>query len=704
MHLTVQSDTPFIKFGFFCMQKKLRSRIQDQWVEGDGDGTLLSSAVSGTPLASITSKGLDFGDALRHARDVGGSNLRKLTFHERGEMLKALAQYLMEHKQELYALSTETGATRSDSWVDIDGGISTLFVFSSKGRREMPNDHVYLDGPPEKISKNGTFTAQHIFTPKLGAAIHINAFNFPCWGMLEKLAPTLLAGVPAIVKPASSTAYLTELMVQQIVASGILPDGALQLICGSVGDLFDHLNCQDTIAFTGSKGTAEFLQQHPQVINQSVAFTAETDSLNSCILGPDAIPGTPEFDLFIKEVTHEMTSKAGQKCTAIRRIIAPAALSEDVINALSASLSTVRVGNPASKEVDMGALASQGQRDEIRERVMELAHQAQIVFGGKDDFDLLDADIDAGAFVMPTLLHCDNPLTATAVHSVEAFGPVSTVLPYENIAEAIELSRLGQGSLVGSVITYDNKVARELILGTAAYHGRMVVINRDCAAESTGHGSPLPHLIHGGPGRAGGGEEMGGIRGVLHYMQRTAIQGAPETLSEIGHRWINGAEQHIDDVHPFRKTFEQLRIGDTLITDSRQVTLDDIEHFADFTGDKFYAHTDEAAAAKNPFFEGRVAHGYLIVSFAAGLFVDPDFGPVLANYGVDDLRFAQPVNYGDTLRVRLCCKQKTLRAGSGYGEVRWDTQVTNQNEEVVAQYDVLTLVATNEHWASVTTS
>ncbi len=683
------------------MPTKLGNLVLDQWVDGVGDGNILTSAVDGEPVASITSAGLDFADMLSHARSVGGSNLRKLTFHERGEMLKALAKYLMEHKKEFYALSTSTGATRADSWVDIDGGISTLFVYSGKGRREMPNDFVYLDGPPEQISKNGTFTAQHIFTPKLGAAVHINAFNFPCWGMLEKLAPTLLAGVPAIVKPASSTAYLTELMVKRIKASGILPDGALQLICGNVGDLFEHLNCQDTIAFTGSKNTAEFLQQHPRVVAESVAFTAETDSLNSSILGPDAVPGTPEFDLFIKEVTREMTSKAGQKCTAIRRIIAPSATAGEVVEALSSALGEIRIGNPGNKDVDMGALASQGQRDEVRDRVAELSREANVVYGGNDDFDVLDADATKGAFFMPTLLHCEKPMTSKAVHAVEAFGPVSTVLPYKNINEAIELSRLGEGSLAGSIITNDNSVARELVLGTAAYHGRMVVINRHCAAESTGHGSPLPHLIHGGPGRAGGGEEMGGIRGVLHYMQRTAVQGSPETLTTIGNRWIRGADENDPGVHPFRKTFEQLAIGDTLLTDSREVTLEDIEHFAEFTGDNFYAHMDEEAAAKNPFFDGRVAHGYLILSFAAGLFVDPDFGPVLANYGVDELRFAQPVNYGDTLRVRLCCKQKTLRAGTGYGEVRWDSEVSNQDGDVVAQYDVLTMVATDEHWASV---
>jgi len=680
---------------------KLQNFVKDGWMDGDGEGRPLLSAVDSRPLASITSDGLDFAAMLEHARTIGGANLRKLTFHERGDMLKALAQYLMEHKKEFYALSSDTGATRADSWVDIEGGISTMFVFSSKGRREMPNDHVYLDGPPEMLSRNGTFVGQHIFTPKLGAAVHINAYNFPCWGMLEKLAPTLLAGVPAIIKPASSTAYLTELMVKRIIASGILPAGSVQLVCGGVGDLFDHLNCQDTIAFTGSKSTAEMLQQHPRVVSESVAFTAETDSLNASILGPDAGPGTPEFDLFIKEVTREMTSKAGQKCTAIRRIIAPSEMSADLVRALSTALGEIRIGNPANKDVNMGALASQGQREEVRERVAELSSEAEIVYGGSDDFDLIDADTTKGAFFMPTLLHCEKPLRASKVHSVEAFGPVSTVLPYDSIDEAIELAKLGEGSLAGSIITNDNRVARELILGTAAYHGRMLVLNRNCADESTGHGSPLAHLVHGGPGRAGGGEEMGGVRGVLHYMQRTAIQGSPETLSAIGHRWIRGADENDPGVHPFRKTFEQLQLGDTFKSDSREVSLDDINHFAEFTGDNFYAHMDEEAAKKNPFFEGRVAHGYLIVSFAAGLFVDPDFGPVLANYGVDDLRFLTPLNYGDSMRVRLACKQKTLRGDSGYGEVRWDAEVTNQDDEIVAQYDVLTMVATDEHWRSV---
>jgi oxepin-CoA hydrolase / 3-oxo-5,6-dehydrosuberyl-CoA semialdehyde dehydrogenase len=679
---------------------QLSNYAEGRWTPGTGEAVPLTSAVDGRELASCTTNGIDFASMLRYARLTGGPNLAKYTFHERAAMLKALAKHLMEHKKEFYALSTETGATRADSWFDIDGGISTLFVFSSKGRREMPNDRVYLDGQPEMLSKKGSFVGQHIYVPRAGAALHINAFNFPCWGMLEKLAPTLLAGVPAIVKPASSTCYLTELIFRRIVESGILPEGSVQLLCGGVGDLFDHLTSQDTIAFTGSKSTAEKLQQHPRVISESVRFTAETDSLNAAILGPDAEPGTPEFDLFVAEVKREMISKAGQKCTAIRRIIAPSAVSSDLVRALAAELGKVRVGNPAA-DVDMGALASLTQRDEVRARIAELSADAEVAYGNETEFPLIDADPQKGAFCMPTLFYCDRPLASKAVHTVEAFGPVSTVLPYADLDEAIELARLGEGSLAGSIFTNDDEVARELVLGTAAWHGRMLVVNRHCAAESTGHGSPLPHLVHGGPGRAGGGEELGGVRGVLHYMQRTALQGAPQTLGRIGNRWIAGGEEKDPGVHPFRKTFDELEIGDTLHTKSREITLEDIAHFADFTGDRFYAHTDEEAAKKNPFFEGRVAHGYLIVSFAAGLFVDPDFGPVLANYGLDNLRFAQPVNYGDSLKVRLTCKQKTLREGAGYGEVRWDTQVTNQDGETVAAYDVLTMVATAEEWAKI---
>ncbi len=679
---------------------KLESYVLGDWHAGNEEGPALLSAVDGAAIASISSSGIDFGAVHRHARTVGGPNLRKYTFHERALMLKALAKHLHEHRKELYEWSTLTGATRGDSWIDIDGGISTVFVYASKGRREMPNDHVYLDGAPEPLSRQGTFVGQHVYTPRRGVAIHINAFNFPCWGMLEKLAPTLLAGVPAIVKPASSTAYLTERMVRQIIDADILPPGALQLICGRTGDLFDYLDCQDCIAFTGSKATAEMLQRHPRIVSETVPFTAETDSLNASVLGTDALPGTPEFDLFVAEVRKEMTVKAGQKCTAIRRIIAPEAVASDLVRALSASLSEVRVGNPANKDVEMGALASHGQRNEVSERVQELARQADIVYDGSGGA-LVDADPSKGAFFVPTLLYCERPLASSAVHSVEAFGPVSTVLPYATPDDAVELLRLGGGSLAGSVFSNDAEFSREVVLGAAAWHGRMLIVNRHCAAESTGHGSPLPHLVHGGPGRAGGGEELGGVRGVLHYMQRTALQGDPDTLTNIGHRWIRGAERNQTETHPFRKTYEDLAIGDSVLTDAREITLKDIEHFAEFTGDHFYAHMDQDAAAANPFFDGRVAHGYLIVSFAAGLFVDPDFGPVLANYGVDELRFAQPVYPGDQLKVKFTCKQKTLRIDSGYGEVRWDTEVTNQNDEVVAQYDVLTMVATAQEWATV---
>ena len=678
---------------------KLGSYAEGQWVTSKEEGVLLRSAVSGDSIATASSAGVDFGSMADYARRIGGATLRKMTFHDRAFMLKALAQYLNENKKTFYELSTETGATKADSWVDIDGGISTLFVFSSKGRRELPNDHVLLDGPPEQISRNGTFTGQHIYTPMRGVAVHINAYNFPCWGMLEKLAPTLLAGVPAIVKPATSTSYLTELMVRHIIESKILPEGALQLICGSVGDLFDHLNCQDIIAFTGSKSTADYLRQHKNVVEQSLRFSSETDSLNCSILGPDAKPGTPEFDLYVNEIVNEISSKAGQKCTAIRRIIAPSEISGDLVSALATRLSKLRVGNPANKDTDMGALASTDQRDEVISRVRELQGESEIVYGSVDDFEVHDADAKKGAFFAPILLQCADPLNSRSPHSVEAFGPVATVLPYESLEDAAALARMGEGSLAGSIFTADDDVARTLVLETAAYHGRMVLINRDCAAESTGHGSPLPHLVHGGPGRAGGGEELGGVRAVKHFMQRTALQGSPQTLTAVTNHWIRGATENKLDVHPFRKTYEELNIGDTLHTKERVMTKEDIETFANFTGDTFYAHMDAKEAARNPFFEGQVAHGYFIVSAAAGLFVDPPLGPVLANYGLDNLRFATPVNPGDSLKVRLTCKQKTFREGMGYGEVRWDTEVTNQDDEIVAAYDVLTMVATAETMA-----
>lgn len=677
-------------------QPQLQSYVAGHWLASKEPGTELRSAVNGDIIAHSSSHGIDFASMVDYAKTVGGLKLRDMTFHERAAMLKALAQYLGEHKKEFYALSTETGATRSDSWVDIDGGISTLFVYSSKGRRELPNDRVLVDGPAEVISKQGTFTGQHIYTPLRGVAVHINAFNFPCWGMLEKLAPTLLAGVPAIVKPATSTSYLTELMFRRIIASGILPEGAVQLICGSVGDLFDHLDCQDVIAFTGSKWTADKLRQHSNVVAQGVRFTGETDSLNASILGPDAIAGSEEYDLYVDEVVREMTAKAGQKCTAIRRIIAPEAIAADLVETLSARLAAIKVGDPANKEIDMGALAGLDQRVEVIERIAELGAESDIVYGSVDNFEVADGDPKKGAFFAPVLLQCKDALAARTPHSVEAFGPVATVLPYSSLDDAAELARRGEGSLVGSIFTYDNDVARHLVLESASYHGRMVLINRDCAAESTGHGSPLPHFVHGGPGRAGGGEELGGIRAIKHYMQRTALQGSPTTISAITNQWIRGAKESTLSEHVFRKTFHELEIGDTLNTAEREMTKQDIESFAELSGDIFYAHMDATEAARNPFFEGQVAHGYFIVSAAAGLFVDPPIGPVLANYGLDNLRFAQPVNPGDRLKVRLTCKQKVFRETAGYGEVRWDTEVTNQNDEIVASYDVLTMVATQE--------
>ncbi|MEM9057217.1 MAG: phenylacetic acid degradation bifunctional protein PaaZ, partial [Pseudomonadota bacterium] len=499
--------------------------------------------------------------------------------------------------------------------------------------------------------------------------------------------------MPAIVKPATSTSFLAERVVRLMIDSELLPEGALQFVCGGIGDLFEHLDCQDVVAFTGSKGTSDRLRQHPNIIDKAVRYTAETDSLNCSILGTDATAGTPEFDLYVNEVVREMTSKAGQKCTAIRRIIAPRALSGELVEALSARLAAVRTGNPASKEVDMGALASLGQRDEVISRIGELAGESDIAFGSVDDFAVVDGDPARGAYFAPVLLHCERPLRATTPHSVEAFGPVATVLPYADADEAAALANLGGGSLAASVFSRDDELVRTLVLETAAFHGRMVLINRDSAGESTGHGSPLPHLVHGGPGRAGGGEELGGVRGVKHYMQRTALQGAPQTLSVATRRWLRGADERAPGVHPFRKTFEDLELGDTLNSAEREITVEDIEAFAALTGDTFYAHMDEEAAARNPFFDGRVAHGYLLVSLAAGLFVEPAPGPVLANYGLDSLRFAKPVYPGDRVKVRLTCKQKTWRHGQDYGEVRWDAEATNQDGDIVAAYDVLTMVA-----------
>ncbi len=673
---------------------QLQSFAAGRWQTGTSNVVALRDATTGAVVASSSAEGIDYRAMLDHARKVGGPNLRKLTFHERAGLIKTLARRLGDYKDELYGLSYSTGATKSDSWIDIDGGIGTLFVYASKGSRELPNSHVYVDGAIEAISKTGSFVGQHIYVPLEGVAVHINAFNFPVWGMLEKLAPALLAGIPSIVKPATATSYLTERVVRRIVESGILPEGSLQLICGGVGDLFDHLDCQDVVSFTGSASTAQTLRQHPAIVTNSVRFTAETDSLNSSVLGPDAGPGTPELDLFVREVVREMTAKAGQKCTAIRKAIVPQSQVDSVVDALRAALGKIVVGDPRLDQVKMGPLASLGQRREVREQLCRLQREAQIVYGGApESANIVGADADKGAFMSPTLLLCRDTESAREIHSVEAFGPVCTVVPYKDIDSAIALARRGGGSLAGSVFTADDGTAARLVLGLAPFHGRVLVVNRDCAKESTGHGSPLPHLVHGGPGRAGGGEELGGIRGVLHYMQRTAVQGTPGVIAAVTGRWVRGARQLDPGVHPFRKPFGALQIGDTFNSGEREVTIEDIERFAEISGDRFYAHMDEQAARRNPLFGGRVAHGYFLVSAAAGLFVDPPYGPVLANYGIDGLRFTKPVKPGDRIKVRLTCKEKTLRADKGFGEVRWDTEVTNQNGETVASYDVLTMVS-----------
>ncbi len=672
--------------------QQISSFAAGEWIApGDGARTI-ASAVTGEVIATAGNNSLDVQGMLDYARNVGGPALRKLTFHERAKMLKALSLHLGQHKQAMYDLSFNTGATQSDHLIDIDGGIGTMFVFASKGRREMPDGHVYLDGDVEQLSRNGTFLGQHICTPMQGVAVHINAFNFPVWGMLEKLAPTLLAGVPAIVKPATNSCYVTELCVRLILDSGILPAGALQLVSGGLGDMLDRLTLQDVVSFTGSADTALKLRSNPVILENSVRFVAEQDSLNCSVLGPDAEPGTPEFDLFIKEVQREMTTKAGQKCTAIRRIIAPEPQLQAVIEALSARLSKTVIGDPKLETTRMGALVSNGQKQDVLEKAAVIGQEAERVFGDPNDFALDGADAEKGAFLPPMLFHCANPDAATRVHDTEAFGPVSTIMGYRDTDHAIELANKGQGSLVASVITHDTDVACKFAMGAGAYHGRLYFNNRDSMKESTGHGSPLPHMVHGGPGRAGGGEEMGGVRGVKHYMQRTAIQGSPDILAAIGSKWVPGATEIKGPAHPFTRRYNDLEIGETLVTAPRVVTMDDIEHFAEFTGDTFYAHMDQAAAERNPFFPGRVAHGYLLLSFAAGLFVEPNEGPVLANTGLDGLRFMKPVVSGDTIKVRLTVKSKTKR-NDQYGEVRWHVTLTQQDDELVAEYELLTMVA-----------
>jgi oxepin-CoA hydrolase/3-oxo-5,6-dehydrosuberyl-CoA semialdehyde dehydrogenase len=668
----------------------VRSYIAGHWYAPDG-GTPVYDAVTGETVAEVSSAGINFGAALAYGRQVGGPALRELTFHERAELAKGVGQLLRKHRDELWRLSYRTGATLSDSKFDIDGGIGVLLSYASKAKRELPNDRFAVEGPPEQLGKEGDFLGQHLLTPRHGVAVQVNAFNFPVWGPLEKLAPALIAGVPSLIKPASQTGYLTALMVELIIDAGVLPDGTLQLVSGSAGDLLDHLTEQDLLSFTGSASTANRLRSHPNVVARSVRFNAEADSLNMSVLGPDAAPGTQAFDRYVTQLVTEMTVKAGQKCTAIRRAFVPAGLTDTVAEAVSAELATVVIGNPADKSVRMGALASLDQREEVRRSLKALEDAATIVFGDPERVEVLGADPARGAFMSPILLQASDA-RRPELHEVEAFGPVSALIGYTSTTDVIELAALGKGSLAGSVVTEDPDFAREIVLGTAPWHGRLLVLDDDAAPESTGHGSPLPMLVHGGPGRAGGGEEMGGMRGVYHHMQRTAIQASPRMLNAATGRWVKGAPRLLDDAHPFTKPLSRLRVGDSIYAGPRTVTLEDIEHFAEFTGDTFYAHTDEEAAAKNPFFGGRVAHGYLIVSLAAGLFVQPDYGPVLANYGIDNLRFLTPVKPGDEITVTLTCKQISPRAGD-YGEVRWDAELKNQAGAVVATYDVLTMVA-----------
>jgi oxepin-CoA hydrolase/3-oxo-5,6-dehydrosuberyl-CoA semialdehyde dehydrogenase len=671
---------------------KLESHVQGRWCAPGADRIEIRSAVTGEVVAEATGGGLDMAAVLAFGRDVGGAALRRLTFHQRADLLKKLAQHLSEHKDELYRLSLHAGATRSDAAIDIEGGIGTLFVYAGKGRRELPNATFLLDGGVEPLGKGGSFAGRHIVTPLHGAAVHINAFNFPCWGLLEKFAPALLAGVPVVTKPATVTAYVAHALMRLIVDSKILPDGALQFVVGPTGDLFDHLTCQDVVSFTGSAATSEALQRHPVIARNAVRFIAERDSLNAAILAPDAAPGTPEFDLFIKEVVREMTVKAGQKCTAIRRALAPNAHVGAVIEALRARLGAVSIGDPAIEGVRMGPLVGLEQRRDVLAHVAQLRSEAELMFGDPDNFTVEGADAGRGAFVPPMLLHCADPQAARKIHAIEAFGPVATVMGYDGIGQAVALANRGGGSLVASLFTHDAATARDAVFGLGAFHGRLLVVDRDCAGESTGHGSPMPHLVHGGPGRAGGGEELGGIRSLAHYMQRTALQGSPALLAAVTGSWSKGAPEVTTERHPFRYGFDDLAIGQTFLSAERSISLEDIEHFAHFTGDTFYAHMDEEATRGHPFFPGRVAHGYLLLSFAAGLFVDPDPGPVLANYGLDSLRFTKPVQPGESIKVRLTAKEKTPR-NAQYGEVRWDVEIITGTGETAATYELLTMNA-----------
>lgn len=684
---------------------KLENYITGNWIAGDGEGQLLFNAVTGEAVASASTKGLDFKKILQHGREVGNPALRKMTFHERGNMLKALAIHLRKHLPELYAVSYKTGATKADSWVDIEGGIGNLFANASL-RRKFPNEVFCVDGDSHNLSKNNTFMGTHILVPKDGVAVHINAFNFPVWGMLEKIAVNLLAGMPAIVKPATITSYLTEAVVKKIIASGILPEGSLQLICGSAGDLLDHVTSQDVVTFTGSASTGLMLKSNQQILKENVPFNMEADSLNCIVLGNDVTPDRPEWDIFIKEVRKEMTLKAGQRCTGIRRIFVPENKMEDVRKAIAASLSQTVIGNPLNEKVRMGSLAGQSQRNEVKEQVQKLLASSQIIYGSLDGVDVVDADSNTGAFMSPILLMNENPFQAKEVHEVEAFGPVSTIMPYKSMDEAITLSKLGKGSLCSTIVTADHKTARQYVIGAATHHGRILVLNNECAKESTGHGSPLPLLVHGGPGRAGGGEEMGGLRGVKHYLQRTALQGSPTTITAITNVYQQYAAGKDPGKHPFRKYFEELQIGDQIVTEKRVITSEDIDRFADLSGDHFYAHI-KTTDFTGTMFEQQVAHGYFIMSIAAGLFVDSyEKNPVLLNYGIDELRFTKPVYPGAEIHIRFTCKEKLpndkrvvekpedFKRGDDIdkGIVKWLVEMIDETNEITGVATILTMV------------
>ena len=685
--------------------QKLGNYITGKWIEADGEGQLLYNAVTGKPITSATTNGLDFESILQYARKKGNPALRKMTFQERGRMLRALAIHLLNKKEIFYNISYQTGATKIDSWIDIEGGIGNLFSNASL-RRKLPDEPFCLDGDPISLSKQNSFMGHHILVPKEGVAVHINAYNFPVWGMLEKIAVNLLAGMPAVVKPATVTSYLTEAVVKEIISSGILPEGALQLICGSAGNILDFVSSQDVVTFTGSASTGLKLRSHPVILSECVPFNMEADSLNCIVLAQDIEPGKPEWDIFIKEVKKEMTVKAGQKCTAIRRIFVPENKMEAVWKAIAVELDKTTIGNPLNEKVRMGSMAGLSQREEVRNQVQKLLASSKIIYGSLDSVNVIDADANEGAFLSPLLLLNEKPFATEEPHNIEAFGPVSTIMPYTNMDEAIELSKKGKGSLCSSIVTADHSFAKQYVLGAASHHGRILVLNNDCAKESTGHGSPLPLLVHGGPGRAGGGEEMGGLRGIKHYLQRTAIQGSPTMITAISNVFQPHSNGHNDGIHPFKKYFEELIIGDQIITAKRLITSEDIDSFADLSSDHFYAHlkvTDFAGTM----FEQQVAHGYFIISAAAGLFVDSyEKNPVLLNYGIDELRFTKPVYPGISIYIRFTCKEKTAQelkeqnpdvtiakgADIPKGIVKWYVEIFDDMDEAVGVGTILTMV------------